>query len=69
MKVVTITMLKDERGSPDGLVLRDYAKGVTYDVPQDLAKAFVEDMQCAVYGDRASPSPVPSAAVKRRVSK
>lgn len=53
MDLRTVKMLKDERGSPDGVHLRPYYAGKSYDIPEGLAKAFVVDMLCAEYVDRA----------------
>ena len=42
-------MKTSARGSPDGLRLREYEAGRTYDLPEDLARAFVVDMKVATY--------------------
>lgn len=57
MDLRTVKMLKDEHGSPDGVHLRPYYAGKRYDIPEGLAKAFVEDMQCAEYVEREQAMP------------
>ncbi len=41
MDLVKVKMKKDQDGSPDGLSVRTYEKDKTYDLPSDLANAFV----------------------------
>ena len=57
MDLCTVKMLKDERGSPDGVHLRPYYAGKSYDIPSGLAKAFVEDIGCAEYVEREQVMP------------
>jgi len=40
-------MLKDAKGSTDGISTRSYDKGNEYDLPESLANAFVNDMKVA----------------------
>ena len=47
MKTEKIKMLKDEKGSTDGINVRVFYKDKEYDLPTDLVKAFVDDMQVA----------------------
>lgn len=47
MKVQTIRMMETTEGSPDGFTVRIYEQGRQYDVPADLAKAFVDDLGVA----------------------
>lgn len=42
-----ITMLKDAHGSPDHISTKLYKADQTYDVPDVLAKAFIEDLKVA----------------------
>lgn len=42
-----IEMLKTASGSPDGTSVKNYEKGQVYDVPDDLAKVFVDQMKVA----------------------
>jgi hypothetical protein len=57
MDLRTVRMLKDERGSPDGVHLRPYYAGKRYDIPSGLARAFVEDIGCAEYVEREQVMP------------
>ena len=52
MKIVTVLMLATQDGSPDGFTVREYEKGETYDIPEDLAKSFVTDLEVAEPFDR-----------------
>ena len=47
MNIRTVKMLADKSGSPDGVQCRTYFKGKSYDLPESLAKAFVEDLEVA----------------------
>lgn len=40
-------MLKDAKGSPDGIITRSYNKSNEYDLPESLANAFVNDLKVA----------------------
>lgn len=40
-------MLKDAKGSPNGIITRSYDKGNEYDLPESLANAFVNDLKVA----------------------
>lgn len=46
-----IKMLVDDKGSPNGSHVVDYAKGQTYDVPAELAEAFVLHRKSAVMAE------------------
>ena len=46
MEIITVKMTDGQQGSPDGIVVRNYEKGCVYNLPSDLADAFV-DMKCA----------------------
>lgn len=37
----TVTMTKTEKGSPNGVLVREYEKGQTYDLPHELADTFI----------------------------
>lgn len=41
MEMVEITMLKSDRGAPEGHTVFDYAEDATVSVPKDLADAFI----------------------------
>ena len=41
-------MIKTSKGSPDGLRVKTYEKGITYDIQEDLAKVFLNEMKVAV---------------------
>lgn len=45
-----VTMLKDAQGSADHIKVTSYKQDQTYDLPEFLAAAFVDDMKVAVYG-------------------
>ena len=53
--MVSIKMTRNKHGSPDGHTVRHYEQGQTYDVPEDLAKLFVEVDKVAEYveGEKA----------------
>lgn len=38
-----VKMLQDAPGSPDGITVKDYLKGREYDLPADLANAFLAE--------------------------
>jgi hypothetical protein len=44
-----IKMLKNERGSQDGLYIQNFVEGEVYDIVQDLASVFVDVMKVAEY--------------------
>lgn len=44
-----IKMLKNERGSQDGLYIQNFVEGEIYDIVQDLASVFVDVMKVAEY--------------------
>lgn len=45
--MVQIRMLGNKTGSPDGHSVKHYEKGEEYDVPEGLAKVFIEDDKVA----------------------
>jgi hypothetical protein len=47
--MVAIKMTRNSRGSPDGHSVKHYAEGEEYDVPESLAKDFVETDKVAEY--------------------
>lgn len=44
-----VKMLKNERGSQDGLYIQNFVEGEIYDIVQDLASVFVDVMKVAEY--------------------
>lgn len=52
-----IVMLKDAHGSPNHIQVILYKENQEYDVPDTLAKAFVEDMKVAVPAGGRRPQP------------
>ena len=46
MRTITVKMTRDESGSVDGVNVRRYYKGKSYDLPEDLAGVFIA-MKCA----------------------
>ena len=42
-----IVMTETKKGSPDGLKVNTYEKGKTYEIPEELAKVFVEELEVA----------------------
>lgn len=42
-----VKMLKESLGSPNGININRYKKGVTYDLPDKLAKVFIDQMKVA----------------------
>ena len=40
-------MLETEKGSPDGTVTRTYEKGKEYNLPESLARVFIDQMEVA----------------------
>lgn len=47
MKILRIKMLRSHAGSPDGVTVQNYLEGESYDVPQELAKIFVFELETA----------------------
>ena len=41
MEIVTVKMLKDAKGSPDGFICRLYESDKEYDLPKSLSDVFV----------------------------
>jgi hypothetical protein len=41
-------MLKDQKGSPDGITIVEYKSGIEYDVSPDLRNSFVKKIRCAI---------------------
>jgi hypothetical protein len=44
-----IKMLRNERGSQDGVLIQNFKEGETYDVVANLASVFVDVMKVAEY--------------------
>lgn len=42
-----VTMLKDDRGAPEGHTTIEYAEGETYELPDFLADYFIEEAKSA----------------------
>lgn len=42
-----VKMTRTEKGSPDGVSVREFTKGEVYDLPDSLADVFVNEMECA----------------------
>ncbi len=68
MKAIPMTrvkMLRNKHGSPDGVRVNHYEKDVEYDLPEGLAKAFVETDRVAEYLDvEKAEKPVKNKAEK-----
>jgi hypothetical protein len=41
MSMFDVTMTQTAKGSPDGVTVRAYSQGITYTIPESLARAFV----------------------------
>lgn len=39
--MITVKMIKDAKGSVDGVIIRDFKKGFEYEIPESLAESFV----------------------------
>lgn len=61
MNVVTIKMTKTQDGSPDGIIVNTYSAGGVYDIPESLAKSFI-DMGCCERHNRIE---TPESSKKR----
>lgn len=49
-----VKMKEDKQAAPDGIEVVDLEKGKTYELPDELAKAFIEqDLAVAVKGKKA----------------
>lgn len=46
---IKVTMTKTQQGSPDHIRVETYKEGQEYDLPDFLAKTFVEEVKCAEY--------------------
>lgn len=64
MKLNTVVMLKDCKGCPDGVNVRPYYKGKEYNLPEDLADSFVNDLGVAHNVD-ANSGEISEAALKK----
>lgn len=66
VKLVTIKMTRNKHGSPDGATVAHYVKDETYEVPEDLAKIFVDTDKVAEYvkGEKAEKAPPKNKAEK-----
>lgn len=60
-----ITMLVDDKGSPDGAHVVEYRAGQSYDVPAELAEAFVEHRKTAVENKVEAPAEVKAASPRK----
>ena len=45
-----VRMREDKKASPDGVEIIDYKKGKTYEMPDELARAFVEQKLAIALG-------------------
>lgn len=61
MNIIKVTMLKDAKGSADGIVTRSYDKGNEYDLPESLANSFVKEMKVA----KVVPEPEKDSGAKK----
>lgn len=61
--MVKIIMTSNKAGSPDGHSVKHYEKGTEYDVPESLAKIFVEQDKVAelVKAEKVAEKAVPGA--------
>jgi hypothetical protein len=50
--MIKVIMTKTTKGSPNGILVLTYEKGVEYSIPKELAFAFVEEMKVAQYIDK-----------------
>lgn len=62
MDIRTIKMLRDQKGAPNGVIVRPYYEGETYDLPEDLSQSFVEELRVAEYVDVLSVEELEEAA-------
>ncbi len=56
--MITVRMLKTQKGSVDGVHLRVYCENRLYDLPEELAFAFIYDLKCAKETVRGSLLPI-----------
>lgn len=57
-----IVMLETKKGSPDGLVVLRYDKGITYDIPEGLANVFIKE------GWAEIDAPKPASVVEKKMA-
>lgn len=57
-----IKMTATTKGSPCGLKVKKYEKGQSYDVPESLARVFIDQMKVATGGGKAAKAPDNKAA-------
>lgn len=46
--MVRVKMTRNAKGSPNGYIVKQYDAGKEYDLPEGLARAFVEDQSATV---------------------
>jgi len=57
MKIITVKMLEDQTGSPDGISVIEYKENQVYNLPEPLALVFTSDLEVAIiYDDEDEPS-------------
>lgn len=47
MEVIKVKMTADQTGSTNGIQVKTYLKDKEYDLPEDLANAFCDEIKCA----------------------
>lgn len=55
IKLISIRMKETKVGSPDGMHSYLYSKGETYDIPERLAKIFIEQLKVAEHYTKPKP--------------
>lgn len=63
--MVRIKMLRNKHGSPDGHSVLHYEQGKEYDVPESLAKVFVEDDKVAALAGQVDPEEAARVAAEK----
>lgn len=53
--MVRIKMTRNKHGSPDGIIVKHYEEGTEHDVPESLAKTFVDEDKVAERLDDDAP--------------
>lgn len=64
MNIITVLMLVTQEGSPDGMIVREYAKGEEYNLPASLADVFINILKVAKEVKEDAPKNVPKDAPK-----
>ena len=62
-----VRMRQDKKGSPDGVEIVDYKKGKTYNMPTELAEAFVDQKYASAVKPRKSPETKVEEPVETKV--